>query len=382
MNVSPIIGPPYACSKVVPDIGPVFGESEIVIHGLQFKESDKIEVSFSSGKNEKIAQGKFVDEHTLTCQTPNFEDFGALEVNLRVNINDEGWTVNKLKFRYFANTSARTASRGPGVNSDVTGVYGVEIPFFICAKDTCNSKRTSGDDEFIVEVTNADDPKAPQGSVRLVDFDNGTHEVFYTVPTPGRYRIDVGYDDLGEPQEIIPIRGSPFYMNFGDPWTYQRTSGPAPLKRKHGALTSVGPQQVCLYGGDENGVSVLRTKQMSGPGARLLSMANPSHEGPVKIRPVAVRWSFRRYHSVPRVKSLETWPPSRLTRTACRGHGKSSTGSKATCLCAHAMRRISDLRLKARRNRPKFANQRRLRRQRFSCQWNRLPLLRNPSSPM
>ena len=51
LNVSPIIGPPYACSKVVPDIGPVFGESEIVIHGLQFKESDKIEVSFRSGKN-------------------------------------------------------------------------------------------------------------------------------------------------------------------------------------------------------------------------------------------------------------------------------------------------------------------------------------------
>ena len=262
LNVSPIIGPPYACSKVVPDIGPVFGESEIVIHGLQFKESDKIEVSFRSGKNEEIAPGHFVDEHTLTCQTPNFEDFGALEVDLRVNINDEGWTVNKLKFRYFANTSAENCiAYGPGVNADVEGVFGVEIPFFICAKDTCNAKRTSGDDEFIIEVTNDENPKAPKGSVRLVDYDNGTHEVYYTVPTPGRYRIDVGYDDLGEPQEIIPIRGSPFYMNFGDPWTYQRTSGPAPLKRKHGGLTSVGPQQVCLYGGDDSGVSVLRTKQ-------------------------------------------------------------------------------------------------------------------------
>jgi dynein heavy chain, axonemal len=156
LNVSPIIGPPYACSKVVPDIGPVFGESEIVIHGLQFKESDKIEVSFRSGKNEEIAPGHFVDEHTLTCQTPNFEDFGALEVDLRVNINDEGWTVNKLKFRYFANTSAENCiAYGPGVNADVEGVFGVEIPFFICAKDTCNAKRTSGDDEFIIEVTNA-----------------------------------------------------------------------------------------------------------------------------------------------------------------------------------------------------------------------------------
>ena len=329
----------------------------------RFKESDKIEVSFRSGKNEKIAQGKFVDEHTLTCQTPNFEDFGALEVNLRVNINDEGWTVNKLKFRYFANTSAANCiAYGPGVNSDVTGVYGVEIPFYICAKDTCNSKRTSGDDEFIVEVTNADDPKAPQGSVRLVDFDNGTHEVFYTVPTPGRYRIDVGYDDLGEPQEIIPIRGSPFYMNFGDPWTYQRTSGPAPLKRKHGALTSVGPQQVCLYGGDENGVSVLRTKQdewtwgtapVNGqPEPRKVQGQDSAGGGKMVV--------FGGTTLGAKGEELGDLATFTADPDGVSGSWKIIDGIKGYVPLRPRHAKDSDLRLKARRNRPKFANQRRL----------------------
>ena len=36
VNVSPIIGPPYACTAVEPDIGPVFGNSEIIVKGLRF----------------------------------------------------------------------------------------------------------------------------------------------------------------------------------------------------------------------------------------------------------------------------------------------------------------------------------------------------------
>ena len=260
LNVSPIIGPPYACSKVVPDIGPVFGESEITIFGLQFKPG-KIEIRFSAGKNEATAEGKFVNENEITCLTPNFEAFGAMDVEVRVSINNEGWTVNKMRFRYFANTSAANCiAFGPGVNSNTKAIYGIEIPFRILAKDTCNANRTSGGDEFVVEVTKEDDPKAPKGSVRQVDFDNGTHEIFYSVPSTGRYRIDVGYDDLGEPQEIIPIRGSPFYMDFTDPWTYKRTLGSAPLKRKLGTLSSVDNDRMCLFGGNDSGVSVLTTK--------------------------------------------------------------------------------------------------------------------------
>ena len=260
LNVSPIIGPPYAVFNVDPDIGPVFGETEVTIHGMQFKQAEKIEVCFKTGKTEVISPGTFVDATKITCMTPNFEEFGAVEVEIRVNINNEGWTVNKMRFRYFANTSAKNClAFGPGINERTVAKYGVEIPFLILAKDTCNAKRTSGGDDFIVEVTKEDDPRAPKGTVRLVDLDNGLHEVYYSVPSAGRYRIDVGYDDLGEPQEIIPIRGSPFLMDFEDPWTYKRTSGAAPLKRKFGQITSLSNDKVALFGGSDDGVSVLTT---------------------------------------------------------------------------------------------------------------------------
>ena len=165
LNVSPIIGPPYAVFNVTPDIGPVFGETEVTIHGMQFKEAEKIEVCFKTGKNEVISKGTFVDSTKITCLTPNFEDFGAVEVEVRLNINNEGWTVNKMRFRYFANTSAKNClAFGPGLNPATAAKYGVEIPFLILAKDTCNAKRTSGGDEFIVEVSKEGDPRArPRG---------------------------------------------------------------------------------------------------------------------------------------------------------------------------------------------------------------------------
>jgi dynein heavy chain len=48
LNISPIIGPPYACTAVEPDIGPVFGHTELMIHGLQFKAGSYTRSHFSS----------------------------------------------------------------------------------------------------------------------------------------------------------------------------------------------------------------------------------------------------------------------------------------------------------------------------------------------
>ena len=48
-------------------------------------------------------------------------------------------------------------------------------------------------------------------------------------------------------------------MDFEDPWTYKRTSGAAPLKRKFGQITSLSHNQVALFGGGDDGVSVLTT---------------------------------------------------------------------------------------------------------------------------
>ena len=47
LNVSPIIGPPYACTGIEPESGPVFGSTEITLKGLRFRDG-KIQVKFGT----------------------------------------------------------------------------------------------------------------------------------------------------------------------------------------------------------------------------------------------------------------------------------------------------------------------------------------------
>jgi hypothetical protein len=47
LNVSPIIGPPYACTAIEPESGPVFGSTQLYIKGLRFKEGT-IKVKFGT----------------------------------------------------------------------------------------------------------------------------------------------------------------------------------------------------------------------------------------------------------------------------------------------------------------------------------------------
>lgn len=47
LNVSPIIGPPYACTSIEPDGGPVFGSTQLLIKGLRFKDGN-IKVKFGT----------------------------------------------------------------------------------------------------------------------------------------------------------------------------------------------------------------------------------------------------------------------------------------------------------------------------------------------
>lgn len=84
----------------------------------------------NSEKNEVVTDGEFIDSETIRVLTPNYELYGALSVDVRVSINGEGWTVNKIQYNYFANTAARNCiAYGPGVLEE--GVYGVEMPFII-----------------------------------------------------------------------------------------------------------------------------------------------------------------------------------------------------------------------------------------------------------
>lgn len=173
-----------------------------------------------------------------------------------MNINGEGWTVNKVKFSYFANTHPGSClAFGPALQPKV--VYGITMPFSIIAKDTCNARRQSGGDVFVVKVVHATEPKIV-GDVRIVDHNNGHYEVFICVPAAGPYRVDVGHDDGSDPKDIQPIRGSPFTVHAEDPWTVHRATGLPPMKRKGAQATPVNPKMLAVWGGDES-LAVLNT---------------------------------------------------------------------------------------------------------------------------
>ena len=253
LNVAPIIGPPYACMGVEPSLGPVGGDTEITVKGLSFKESSKIEVKFGMGKNEVTVPGTFVDVETITCQSPNYEAFGAMEVPVRVSIGGEGWTVNRVSFRYFANTQASNCmAYGPGLLGD--GIIGVEMPFYILAKDTCDAKRTSGGEVFEIEVLHENfEENRIFGEARVVDPDTGLFYAYYSVPSEGKYNVHVKYNGEG-------IRGSPFPVTCKDPWTTHRVIGTAPISRKGLTFTTLAGGNAAIYGGNADGkVTVLET---------------------------------------------------------------------------------------------------------------------------
>jgi dynein heavy chain len=78
----------------------------MVIKGLLFQPG-KVSVRFgTSERNQVVVDGEYVDSETIRCRTANYQQFGAMPVDVRVDINGQGFTVNKLAFAYFANTGA------------------------------------------------------------------------------------------------------------------------------------------------------------------------------------------------------------------------------------------------------------------------------------
>lgn len=247
LNAAQVIGPPYACTGVSPAEGPVFGGTEVLVSGLRFRPG-RIQVRFAPADGvvgggaaaAAVVDAEFVDAATVRCRTPNFEAAGAGAVEVRASIDGDGWTVDKLRFSYFANTAARNClAFGPGLLPDA-GVFGVPLPFMIQARDTANARRTSGGDAFVVRVVAAATGKPAEGATAAVaDLGSGLYEARYSVPLPGAYEVHVLHTELGA-AEPLPIRGSPFSVAVRDPWVRRRAAGAAPARRKGATLVAVG----------------------------------------------------------------------------------------------------------------------------------------------
>jgi len=167
----------------------------VTITGLRFRPGPA-QVRFSSERGraaEVVVDAEFVGPTTLRCRTPNFEAFGSGPVEVCASINGEGWTVNRLRYTYFANTAARNClAFGPGL-VPTAGAYGLPLPFVIQARDTLNGRRSSGGDAFAVRVTAVGGKAAEGFTASVQDQGNGLYQAHCSVPMPGAYQVGLGW---------------------------------------------------------------------------------------------------------------------------------------------------------------------------------------------
>lgn len=72
INVSSIVGPPYAITQIVPALGPVTGMMSVRVEGIGFKSTaGQVNVQFSCGDQFAETQGEAVTDEIIEAKTPS-----------------------------------------------------------------------------------------------------------------------------------------------------------------------------------------------------------------------------------------------------------------------------------------------------------------------
>jgi dynein heavy chain, axonemal len=179
LNVSSIVGPPYAITEIIPNLGQLTGGTNIIVKGVGFKDTSDIRIRFAVGKQSAEVSGTYVSENELSCITPSFEHIGPKECEVRMNIQGGDYTNTYCNFSFFMNTREyKCLAYGPGLLEG--GACGHETEFIIQARNDHDENRKSGRDHFEVKVT-IEGEKPQQIDAELIDNDDGTYLVKYKV---------------------------------------------------------------------------------------------------------------------------------------------------------------------------------------------------------
>jgi dynein heavy chain len=123
LNVSKIVGPLYAITEIVPNLGQLSGNVPVTIRGVGFTDSN-IKVIFTCGKNPVDApsknsievSGSYVSDNEITCITPSYEQFGPKDAVVQLSLSGGDLTTTWANFSYFMNTRAyKSLAYGPGL---------------------------------------------------------------------------------------------------------------------------------------------------------------------------------------------------------------------------------------------------------------------------
>ncbi|DBA02158.1 TPA: hypothetical protein N0F65_004793 [Lagenidium giganteum] len=213
LDVSCVVGPPYGITSVFPEFGPITGGTALVIEGIDFL-NKAVTVRFSCRKGSVDVPGEYINDHTLHVTTPDFTQFPAGDVQIRVALQGDSFTTTFQLFNFFSVSFASTCfAYGPGVLPG--GASAEPTCFLIQARDEHRNLRTRGGDEFKVEIVSEATGPVFVPNLQIQDLDNGKYMVTYSMPNAGEYLVNIEF--LGTFGGVKgPIRGSPFKTSFDD----------------------------------------------------------------------------------------------------------------------------------------------------------------------
>ena len=167
----------------------------------------QVSIKFTNGVDEEVVDGTWISSSQVSCITAGFEKYGAQEVEVKVQIGNADFTVDRVQYRFYDDTCAPNCiAFGPGLAGCVGGR---PARVLLQAKDTKNAKRTSGTDDFQVELRFAlEKGRYEKYPGRCEDHGTGLYSLEYIAPYPGSFTLHV---TLKDPEGLpVHIRGSPF----------------------------------------------------------------------------------------------------------------------------------------------------------------------------
>lgn len=222
--VSSIVGPSYSVKYLEPNMGRISGGQEIKLYGSKLTPGN-IQVYFFGGKI-KSQIANYVSDTEATFVTPNFAELGAKEVEVRITIDGDEPSTNPTKFTIYLDPKAdKSIFFGPACVDG--GTPGIPTSFIIRSKNELNENRTSGLDNFMVNIYEFTTLEIIPRTI--TDNNDGTYRVEFTAPNLGKYKISVS---LKEDNQTHDVRDSPLLVNFdGEDPANNDILGPAMINK-------------------------------------------------------------------------------------------------------------------------------------------------------
>ena len=199
----------------------------------------------SPAKGFQDETGRFVSDTEIECDTPNWERFGPVDVEVRVSIGRRLFTDATLSYSFFSvGDASQTFAFGVGLTEGCATGY--QVSFIIDSRDHHGRKRVCGMDEFEVDIQDIGEPEeefedeeeagpAEEGGgaageveeeafeeedpfeIDVLDQMDGTYLVTYIPQRQTKYQISVLSKGSFE-GKAGPVRGSPFVFStvYGD----------------------------------------------------------------------------------------------------------------------------------------------------------------------